>query len=437
MKLAVIGTGYVGLVTGVGFAEMGHHVTCIDVDKAKIAKLSAGQPTIYEPGLEELMKRNQKEGRLSFSGSYEAAVESEASFIAVGTPPGEDGSADLTYVLKAAASIGDELTKASKDNPLPPKLVINKSTVPVGTAHKVKEAVASVYSGAFEVVSNPEFLREGTAVGDVLKPDRVVIGIQTKEAEAKMRELYRPFETTILVTDPTSAELIKYASNSLLATEISFINLLSRLAAKTGADITQVAAGIKLDKRIGPNAFLSAGPGYGGSCFPKDVQALAKTLAEYQVDTTFLDAVEQVNADQRVMVAELANELLKDTDNPRVALWGLAFKANTDDVRMSPALDIARLLMRRKDIHIIGYDPEAEVTTRAALPELKLADSSEEAIAGADLLLILTDWSEFKQPDLAVMAKKMRSPRIVDARNLYDPAEARAAGFEYRSIGRA
>ena len=432
MKITVIGTGYVGLVTGTCFAETGNKVTCVDIDKAKVDKLSSGQITIYEPGLEKIFLRNTKEGRLVFTTNLEEVLEaSEIIFLALPTPPGADGSADLKYVL----GVADQMGKLMKGY----KVVVNKSTVPVGTADKVREAIAKNYKGAFDVVSNPEFLREGVAVDDFMKPDRVVIGTKSEQAKKVMTELYAPFVrqgNPLIFMDERSSELTKYAANSFLATKISFMNEIAQLCERMGADVDMVRRGIGSDDRIGKR-FLFPGIGYGGSCFPKDVQALVKSSNEVNYDFEILKAVEKVNALQKLHLVNKINTYFKnDLQGKKIALWGLAFKPNTDDIRDAPAIDMINALTAA-GATITAYDPEAMPNVKNKIGDkIKYATNQYEALAGADILVIATEWSEFRTPDFEIIVKELPSKVIFDGRNLFDVAKMKEMGYHYESIGR-
>ena len=432
MKITVIGTGYVGLVTGTCFAETGNKVTCVDIDKAKVDKLASGQITIYEPGLEKIFLRNTKEGRLVFTTNLEEVLEaSEIIFLALPTPPGADGSADLKYVL----GVADQMGKLMKGY----KVVVNKSTVPVGTADKVREAIAKNYKGEFDVVSNPEFLREGVAVEDFMKPDRVVIGTKSEQAKKVMTELYAPFVrqgNPLIFMDERSSELTKYAANSFLATKISFMNEIAQLCERMGADVDMVRRGIGSDDRIGKR-FLFPGIGYGGSCFPKDVQALVKSSNEVNYDFEILKAVEKVNALQKLHLVNKINTYLKnDLQGKKIALWGLAFKPNTDDIRDAPAIDMINALTAAGAI-ITAYDPEAMPNVKNKIGDkIKYASNQYEALAGADILVIATEWSEFRTPDFEIIEKELPSKVIFDGRNLFDVAKMKEMGYHYESIGR-
>ena len=434
MKITVIGTGYVGLVTGTCFAETGNKVTCIDIDKAKVDKLSSGQITIYEPGLEKIFLRNTKEGRLVFTTNLEEVLEaSEIIFLALPTPPGADGSADLKYVLGVADQLGKLMTGY--------KVIVNKSTVPVGTADKVREAIAKNYKGEFDVVSNPEFLREGVAVEDFMKPDRVVIGTKSEQAKKVMTELYAPYVrqgNPLIFMDERSSELTKYAANSFLATKISFMNEIAQLCERMGADVDMVRRGIGSDDRIGKR-FLFPGIGYGGSCFPKDVQALVKSSNEVNYDFEILKAVEKVNALQKLHLVNKINAYFNnDLQGKKIALWGLAFKPNTDDIREAPALSIIDALMAA-GATVTAYDPEAMPNVKAQIGDkIKYAENQYEALAGAAALIIATEWSEFRTPDFDLMEQQLTQNKIVfDGRNLFDVAKMSSLGYHYESIGRA
>ncbi len=431
MRVAVIGTGYVGLVVGACLAETGNDVICADVDKAKIGALKQNKIPIYEPGLEPMVVRNQREGRLTFTTDVPQAVErSEVVFIAVGTPPDEDGSADLQHVLDVARTIGEHMNE--------PKVVVTKSTVPVGTADKVRAEVARHTRTPFHVCSNPEFLKEGAAVEDFMKPDRVVVGVDSDEAARVIEELYAPFVRTgnpLIVMDIASAEMTKYAANAMLATRISFMNQIARLCEAVGADVTLVRRGIGSDRRIGP-AFLFPGPGYGGSCFPKDVKALMRTSAERGVDLDILKAVESANETQKQILYAKLSRHLGDLNQRTIAVWGLAFKAETDDVRESPALVlIESLLCTGAKVQV--HDPAAMKTAAHQLGNrVKYANHAYDALGGADALAIVTEWLEYRNPDFTRIKNLLNRPLIVDGRNLYDPVKLGRLGFTYDSIGR-
>jgi len=439
VKITVIGTGYVGLVTGTCLAEVGNEVLCLDVDPKKIETLKAGGIPIYEPGLEDMVKRNVAAGRLHFTTDIEESVAfGQIQFIAVGTPPDEDGSADLQYVVAAARNIGRHMTDY--------KLVVDKSTVPVGTADKVKAALQEELTKRgvaleFNVASNPEFLKEGAAVDDFMKPDRIVIGTDSDRATQLLRQLYAPFQRNhdrLTVMDVRSAELTKYAANAMLATRISFMNELAVLAEKLGADIEQVRHGIGSDPRIGYH-FLYAGCGYGGSCFPKDVQALRRTAQENGIPLRVLDAVEDANdAQKQILVNKLTARLGSDLKGKRFAMWGLAFKPNTDDMREAPSRSMLEALWAM-GASVSAYDPAAMEETRRIYGEradLLLVDSPMDALKGADALLIVTEWKVFRSPNFDTMKSLLKSPLIFDGRNLYEPQAMRGMGFDYLPIGR-
>jgi len=432
MKVAVVGTGYVGLVVGACLAEAGNDVACADVSSEKIDGLRKNQLPIFEPGLDTLVERNQEEGRLRFTTDVGAAVEaSEIVFIAVGTPPDEDGSADLQHVLAVAETIGDHMNT--------PKIVITKSTVPVGTAEKVRRAIAGRTSEKFHVCSNPEFLKEGAAVEDFMKPDRVVVGVDSPEAAEIVSELYAPFVRTgkpLLFMDIPSAEMTKYAANAMLATRISFMNQIAELCEQVGADVTLVRKGIGSDARIG-SAFLFPGPGYGGSCFPKDVKALIRTGDACGVSLDVLKAVEDVNARQKRRIFEKLHEAVEgNLHGRRVAVWGLAFKAETDDMRESPAIDLIRALLDA-GATVRAYDPQAVDNARHVFGDrIEYAEHAYDAVTGADALTIVTEWLEFRNPDFGRLKSLLKTPLIVDGRNLYEPARMRQLGFRYVGIGR-
>ena len=409
MKIAVVGTGYVGLVSGTCFAETGNDVICVDIDQSKVDRLSNGQITIFEPGLEVLFKRNLKEGRLSFTTSLEEAIkESTVIFLALPTPPGEDGSADLRYVLGVADHLGKIMTDY--------KVIVDKSTVPVGTADRVKEAVAANYKGDFDVVSNPEFLREGVAVDDFMKPDRVVIGAESQRAFDIMDELYAPYVrqgNPVMHMDTRSAELTKYAANSFLATKISFMNEIARLCELLGADVDMVRKGVGSDDRIGKR-FLFPGIGYGGSCFPKDVKALVHSAASVDYDFKILKAVEDVNADQKKALVPKIMQHYGSIEGKTVALWGLAFKPNTDDIREAPALEMIELLTQA-GAKVQAYDPEAMANVKAIMADkATFCESSYETLEGADFLVIATEWPEFRTPDFNKIQGLLKDKVIFD-----------------------
>jgi UDPglucose 6-dehydrogenase len=432
MNITVIGTGYVGLVAGACLAETGSQVVCADVDAKKIDGLKRNVLPIYEPGLDALVERNQTQGRLSFTTDVGAAIASaEVVFIAVGTPPDEDGSADLTHVLDVAETIG-----ANQKREL---VVVTKSTVPVGTAAKVQAAVARRAKLPFHVVSNPEFLKEGAAVDDFMKPDRVVLGVETDFARSVMAELYAPFVRTgkpIIFMDVPSAEMTKYAANAMLATRISFMNEVANLCEQVGANVDLVRKGIGSDSRIGPS-FLFPGPGYGGSCFPKDVKALLRTSEEIGAPMLVLRAVEEANDRQKHRLFDKLRDVLGETlHGARVALWGLAFKAQTDDMRESPALTLIEALLGA-GATVVAHDPAAMPEAERRLgSRISFAKTNYDALTGADALVIVTDWNEYRFPDFTRIKGALSRPAVIDGRNLYDPAKMRALGFTYRSIGR-
>lgn len=432
MNIAVIGTGYVGLVSGTCFAETGNNVICVDIDTQKVEKLASGQITIYEPGLEVIFKRNLKEGRLKFTTNLKEAIQdSLVIFLALPTPPGEDGSADLSYVLHVADQLGQMMTDY--------KVIVDKSTVPVGTADKVKAAVAKNYKGEFDVVSNPEFLREGVAVEDFMKPDRVVIGAESARAREVMNELYAPYVrqgNPVLFMDTRSAELTKYAANSFLATKISFMNEVSRLCELLGADVDMVRKGIGSDDRIGKR-FLFPGIGYGGSCFPKDVKALIHSASEVEYPFEILNAVEKVNAAQkRLLVDKIRKEYGTALQGKTAAIWGLAFKPNTDDIREAPALEIIAEL-RAQGVEVNAYDPEAMPNVKALLGEdICFCENPYDAVQGADFLIIATEWPEFRTPDFNKLGSLLKSKVIFDGRNVFETETMRKHGYRYVSIGR-
>jgi len=443
MKISVIGTGYVGLVTGTCLAESGNDVICMDIDKKKIELLNNGVVPIYEPGLEELIKRNVAHGRLSFTTTMSRAVrESSVIFIAVGTPPGENGSADLKYVLGAAGDIARHMNGY--------KVIVNKSTVPVGTADKVKTVVAGKTKHKFEVVSNPEFLKEGSAIEDFMKPDRIVIGANSARSMQIMHDVYAPFVRKgdrTLVMDVRSAEMTKYASNAMLATKISFINEMANICASLGADIDNVRRGMGYDKRIGFE-FLFPGVGYGGSCFPKDVKALVQTAKEHGFDARVLKSVEAVNEQQKRVLSELILSHFASKKSPKnagsskplsgrtVAVWGLSFKPRTDDMREAPSVVIIRNLLSA-GAEIRAHDPVAMHEARKIFKNrITLMEDGYEALRGADALAVVTEWNEFRTPDFQKMKKIMKKPVVFDGRNIYNQEELRNMGFTYYGIGR-
>ena len=433
MKIAVVGTGYVGLVLGACLAENGNDVVCVDKDEAKIDTLKAGGMPIYEPGLQEMVRHNSHEERLRFTTELPSAVRaSEIVFIAVGTPQGEDGSADLSHVLGVAREIGRAMNKYT--------VVVDKSTVPVGTARNVREAIARETSEPFSVVSNPEFLKQGAAIEDFMKPDRVVIGIEDKDERAAgvMKDLYGPFTRTgapILIMSTASAELCKYAANSILATRISFMNEIANICELVGADVDQVRRAMGADRRIG-TSFLFPGVGYGGSCFPKDVKALLKSARDHGYDFGILSAVGAANEKQKQRLVEKMERHFTDLRGKTIALWGLAFKPRTDDMREAPAIPIIETLLQR-GASVRAYDPAAgPVAKRLFDGRIALCEKSYDALSGADALAIVTEWNEFREPDFAKMRSLLRAPIVFDGRNIYSPEQMRALGFTYFSIGR-
>jgi UDPglucose 6-dehydrogenase len=433
MKIAVVGTGYVGLVLGACLAENGNTVICVDKDESKVDMLKAGRMPIYEPGLEEMVRRNDHEERLTFSTDLPSAVQaSQIVFIAVGTPQSEDGSADLQHVLGVARDVGRALNKYT--------VVVDKSTVPVGTARKVREAVGKETSQEFSVVSNPEFLKQGAAIEDFMKPDRVVIGIEPEDERAAglMKELYGPFTRTgapILTMSTDSAELSKYAANSILATRISFMNEIANVCELMGADVDEVRKAIGSDRRIG-TSFLFPGVGYGGSCFPKDVKALLKSSEDKGYDFRILRAVESVNDSQKERLVEKMEQHFTNLSGKTIALWGLAFKPRTDDMREAPAIPIVEGLLAR-GAKVKAYDPAAgPVAARIFDGRIALCEKSYDALAGADALAIVTEWNEFREPDFEKMRSLLKAPVVFDGRNIYSPEQMRALGFTYFSIGR-
>ncbi len=432
MNVAVIGTGYVGLVAGACLAEAGNDVVCADVDEGKIARLQQNDIPIYEPGLEPLVQKNQEEGRLRFTADVGAAIEAASVvFIAVGTPPDEDGSADLQHVLDVARTVGKHMNG--------PKIIATKSTVPVGTAEQVRRTIAQETSVEFHVCSNPEFLKEGAAVDDFMKPDRIIVGADSEEAAAALQELYAPFVRTgnpLILMDVTSAELSKYAANAMLATRISFMNQVAELCEKVGADVNLVRQGIGSDPRIGKH-FLFPGPGYGGSCFPKDVRALTKTADECGVSLDVIRAVQDANERQKgVLFRKLQSAVGETLANKTVAVWGLAFKAQTDDMRESPSIQLIKSLLR-SGARVRAHDPKATETARRMFgAQVEFVGNAYDALADAHALVIVTEWMQFRNPDFERMKSLLKRPIIVDGRNLYDPARMKERGFIYTCIGR-
>ena len=440
MRLAVFGAGYVGLVTAACFAEMGNHVTCVDVDADRVARLNRGEVPIHEPGLAPLLERGLAQKRLAFTRDAAAAMAgAEVAFIAVGTPPSEDGSADLSNVLAVARTVGSLLDGRC--------VVVDKSTVPVGTADRVREAIDAELARRgvaheFAVVSNPEFLKEGAAIGDFMRPDRIVIGSRDAWASELMRALYAPFSRNhekLILMGVRSAELTKYAANTMLAVRISFMNELAGLAERLGADIEEVRRGIGSDARIGAS-FLYPGAGFGGSCFPKDLRALLRTSHEHGAPLTIVQAAFDANERQKqVMFAKATQAFGDGVAGLRAALWGLAFKPDTDDIREAPSIELIEALLSA-GASVVGYDPEAGPNVKAAFSGrdgLRIADDAYQAAEGADVLFVVTEWREFRSPDFARLRSIMRQPVLIDGRNLYDPQQVRDAGFRYDSIGRA
>lgn len=435
MKITVIGAGYVGLVTAACFADLGNEVMCVEKVSSKLEKLCRGISPIYEPGLDEMLQKNIKEGRIHFTDKIEEGVNfSDVIFICVGTPQSESGKADLSQVEEAARQIATHMDRY--------KLIIEKSTVPVNTHKWVKKTVKRYAKKdiEFDVASNPEFLREGSAIYDFMNPDRIVVGVESEKAKEIFQQLYKPFTDKgfpLLITTPQAAELIKHASNSFLAMKISYINMVADLCEKVGADINEVADGMGYDKRIG-RAFLNAGLGYGGSCFPKDVKAFVKIAEDHGVDFSLLKEVEKINQRRREKVIELIEDILWINKDKNIAIWGLAFKPDTDDIREAPSIDIVKALSQT-GANLRLYDPKAMDNYKQLFPEsdnLKYVDDKYEAVKDADILVIVTEWKEFKEADLNKVKSLMRLPIIVDGRNIYDPKSVRDLGFEYYSIGR-
>jgi len=432
MDISIIGSGYVGLVTGACFADVGHHVICVDNDSEKVKQLKAGEVPIYEPGLEEIIHRNVSARRLHFTGNIQEAVErSQIIFIAVPTPPLPDGDVDLSFVEKVAREIAGVLTDY--------RVIVDKSTVPVKTGEKVAESIKRYnrHGAKFDVVSNPEFLREGCALADLMHPDRIVIGAQSEHAIDLMKKVYEPFMAPILVTDISSAELIKHCANSFLALKISYINAVSRICEASGADVEKVADGIGMDHRIGRD-FLNAGIGYGGSCFPKDIAAFIAISEQLGTPFTLLREVQRINEGQKARFLKTIRETLWVLREKRIAVWGLTFKPDTDDLRSSVAIEVVEQLLR-EGAHVVAYDPKGmhKARTIKAIADVEFASSALEAVTDAEALIIATDWNEFANVDLAVLKDKMRTPIVFDGRNLLDPKTMRQFGFNYYSIGRA
>jgi UDPglucose 6-dehydrogenase len=429
MKVAIVGSGYVGLVTGTCLSEIGHSVICIDNNESKIVQLKRGKIPIYEPGLDEMVKKNMAAGRLTFSSNLKEAVKaSDIVFIAVGTPPREDGSADLSYVENVARQIAESMDSY--------KVIVEKSTVPVETGERVKRTI-QLYNKKgveFDVVSNPEFLKEGDAMEDFMKPDRIVIGVDTKKAELIMKDLYKPINAKVIVTDIKSAEIIKHASNSFLATKISFINAVAQICEKTGADVKKVAEGMGADSRIGPK-FLAAGIGYGGSCFPKDVDAFVKIAEKNGYDFKLLKEVQSINKVQRHHFIKKIHDALWVVKDKTIAIWGLSFKPNTDDMREAPSIDVINAL-QKEGAKIRAYCPGAMEKARELINNVELCNDMYDAIDDADALIIMTDWDQFKKADMAKVRSLLKNPIILDARNMHEPEAMRQQGFEYYCIGR-
>lgn len=432
MKIAVIGTGYVGLVSGTCFAETGNHVTCVDIDEAKVNSLKNGKITIYEPGLEKLFERNLKEGRLFFTSDIAAAIaDAKIIFLALPTPPGEDGSADLSYVLGVADHLGKIMTEY--------KVIVDKSTVPVGTSDKVHAAIAANYKGEFDVVSNPEFLREGVAVEDFMKPDRVVVGCSSDRARETMEELYAPFVrqgNPVIFMDERSAELTKYAANSFLATKITFMNEVARICELLGADVDMVRKGMGTDTRIG-NRFLFPGIGYGGSCFPKDVKALVKSAKDASYTFQILNAVEEVNESQKTYLIPKIMEVFNgDVSGKHFTIWGLSFKPNTDDIREAPALYLIEELTKA-GATVTAFDPEAMANVKQVVGDkIGYNDNMYDALEGADALIIATEWAEFRNPNFERISEGLNKKVIFDGRNVFSVEKMDQLGYTYISIGR-
>ncbi len=427
-KISVIGTGYVGLVTGVCFADLGNDVWCVEIDPQKVELLKQGKPHFYEPGLEELIARNAAAGRLHFTLDYaEAIPHSEFIFICVGTPMADSGAAELKYVRMAAEGIGPHLHQYT--------IIVNKSTVPIGTGDLVTEILSHFTEPAnFAVVSNPEFLREGSAVGDVFSPDRIILGAVDRAAAEKVAELHAPLNAPVIITDLRTAEMIKYASNAFLATRVSFINEMAHICEQLGADVREVARGMGMDKRIGPH-FLNAGVGYGGSCFPKDVRALAYMAEEHNCHPQLLQAVMEINADARRRFVARLEEMVGDLHGRTVGVLGLSFKPNTDDMRDAPSLDIIAQV-REKGAEVKAYDPEAMPRAEELMPWVTYCATPYDVAKGVDALLVITEWNEFKQLDMQRVRDLMHQPVLLDGRNVYEPAEMRRLGFRYYGVGR-
>jgi UDPglucose 6-dehydrogenase len=432
MKVTIIGTGYVGLVAGACLADMGHEVMCLDIDKNKIDMLNKGEIPIYEPGLKTVVERNEADGRISFTLDKEKAIDfAEVIFLAVGTPQGDDNKADLSYIKQAAADIGKYMKNY--------KIIVDKSTVPVGTTDLVKKVIKESQTKEieFDVVSNPEFLREGNAIKDFMQADRVVIGCETEKAKQKMEKLYRTFTRSfrpMVFVDPKSAEMIKYAANSMLATRISFMNEVARLCEKVGADVKKVSAGMGFDHRIGPY-FLQAGIGYGGSCFPKDVRAFIEMGKENGVNFKILNAVEEINEEQKKSLFPKIQKLVPDLKGKKIALWGLAFKPKTDDMREAPSLVLIKQL-QEAGAKVIAFDPVAEENAKKLTKDVEFVQDPYDALKDASCLVLVTEWDEFRNFSQERLKKLMKELNIVDGRNIYDPEDIKEAGFNYISVGR-
>lgn len=429
MNICIIGTGYVGLVTGTCLADLGNSVVCVDIDKSKIESLKKGHVTIYEPGLQELVRRNQKESRLKFTTSIKEGIKnSPVIFIAVGTPPKPNGEADLTYVEDVSRQIAENMRSY--------KLVVEKSTVPIETGEWVEHTLKlnNKRQIPFDVASNPEFLREGSAIDDFMHPDRIVIGVKSKKAEELLLKLYRPLNVPILVTNIKSAEIIKHASNSFLATKISFINAVSNICEKSGADVAEVAKGMGLDKRIG-SSFLNAGVGFGGFCFPKDLLAFVHISEKLGYNFGLLREVEKINQGQKELLVNKIKDNVWNLENKTIGVLGLSFKPDTDDIRYAPAIDIIKIL-KKQGAKVKAFDPQAMVKAKKELPDIQYCKSPYEVARKSECLVIITEWNEFKELDLVKIKKLLKQPLIIDGRNIYDPKKMKKLGFKYISIGR-
>jgi UDPglucose 6-dehydrogenase len=428
MKIAMFGTGYVGLTTGACLAELGHNVTCVDIDRERINGLNKGRIPFYEPGLDKLVEQNYAQGRLSFVlDSADAIRDNDVIFIVVGTPTAADGIVDLSQVMTVAGTIGKNISGY--------KLIVNKSTVPPGTAACVRSVIRGLNDLDFDVVSNPEFLKEGSAIDDFRHSDRIVIGADSERAIDTMRALYEKLDCPVLATDVITAEIIKYASNAYLATSISFINSVAEVCEQTEGDVKKVAEGMRLDKRIGKHAFLEAGLGYGGSCFPKDVKGFIQISEEAGADSSLLKAVEQINQRQRNRFMDKIHSVLPSLKGKTIGIWGLAFKPESDDIREAPAIDIAKHLLK-EGAHLKAYDPVAAVNMAKVLPDIEYCATAIEAADGCDCLLIVTEWEEFKTADLTALKSHLTKPLVIDGRNIFNPGEMKSMGFAYLSVGR-